>query len=269
MIVRLAVPEPLDLLQARYLTHRFAPHAHETYALGVCAQGAVATRHRGARHRAGPGDVLLLNPGELHTGEPAHAEGWTHVMCYPSVDLMRRVADALRGRPGAAPVLPAPALWDPALANEVLRVLRGLGRPGDSLRQESTFLELLTGLLTRHARVPIRRVPLRGLHPAVRRVREYLHAHFTGPVTIADLAEVAQLSPFHLIRMFHARVGLPPYMYLEHLRVSLARRLLLAGMPIAEVASRTGFGDQSHFTRRFKRVVGVPPGLYTRQLRAP
>lgn len=267
VIVRQYVPEPLDVLHARYVTHHFAPHAHETYALGVCLEGAVATRHRGMRHVAGPGEVMLLNPGELHTGEPAHPDGWTHVMCYPSVALIRRVANELRGRPGAAPVLPAPLLCEPALAARVARLLQAPAHSGDLVRLDSALLGLLATLLGRHAGVAVRRLPLGGLHPAIRRVREYLHAHFTQRVTIADLSEVAGLSPFHLIRMFHARIGLPPYMYLEHLRVSLARTLLMAGVPIAEVASRTGFGDQSHFTRRFKRVVGVPPGRYIRQLR--
>lgn len=267
MLFRHQLSEPLDVLHARYVTHHFAPHAHETFALGACLEGAVATRHGGARHVVSPGEVMLLNPGELHTGEPAHPEGWAHVMCYPSLTLIRRVADDLRGRSGAAPMLPAPVLGDPFLAAEVARVLHEPAAPADTLRQESELLGLLTTLLSRHAGIAVRRVPLGGLHPAIRRVREYLHAHFTQAVTIADLAEVAGLSPFHLIRVFHARMGLPPYMYLEHLRVSLARALLMAGVPIAEVASRTGFGDQSHFTRRFKRVVGVPPGRYIRQLR--
>ena len=258
---------PFDLLQAHYLRHSFAPHAHETYAIGVALSGAVATRHRGARHVMGPGQLLLVNPGELHTGEPACDEGWSYVMCYPGVDLLRAAADGMRGRPGAAPVLPAPAIADPGLAAAAAAVLGTLARPGDPLRQESALLELLTTLLRRHGTVPLRRVALGGLNPAIRRVREYLHAHLAERVSIADVARVGGLSAFHLIRLFHARTGLPPYMYLEHLRLAEARRLLGRGLPIAEVARRTGFGDQSHFTRRFKRVVGVPPGRYIRQQR--
>ena len=77
---------------------------------------------------------------------------------------------------------------------------------------------------------------------------------------------MARLSSFHLIRLFGARVGLPPYMYLEHLRVARAKELLARGVSLAATAAQTGFGGQSHFTRRFKLVVGLPPGRYARQV---
>ena len=72
------------------------------------------------------------------------------------------------------------------------------------------------------------------------------------------------MSPFHLSRRFRARYGLPPYMYLELVRVNRAREMLRRGEPISRVAFDTGFSDQSHLTRRFKRVVGVPPGQYAK-----
>jgi AraC-like DNA-binding protein len=71
-----------------------------------------------------------------------------------------------------------------------------------------------------------------------------------------------QLSPFHLLRVFRAAVGLPPHAYQIQLRVARAKELLRAGMPIAAVAVEVGFVDQSHLTRHFKRLVGVPPGRY-------
>jgi AraC-like DNA-binding protein len=53
-------------------------------------------------------------------------------------------------------------------------------------------------------------------------------------------------------------------MYLELVRVNRAREMLRRGEPISRVAFDTGFSDQSHLTRRFKRVVGVPPGQYAK-----
>jgi AraC-like DNA-binding protein len=55
-------------------------------------------------------------------------------------------------------------------------------------------------------------------------------------------------------------------MYLEHLRIARAKELLAIGVPLVDAARSTGFGDQSHFTRRFKQVVGLPPGRYARQV---
>lgn len=257
---------PFELLQARFVSHRFAPHAHETYAIGLCTEGRVAVRHGGVRHVMGPGDVLLVNPGELHTGEPDGPDGWTYTMIYPGVEILRRVANALRQRSGPAPILPAPVLRDPGLAMRAAAALRALAGGDDPLAGEcllAGFLEQLIGLRPGSAR---RGFTLRDLNPRISRVREYLHAHYSSPVSIADLSSVAGLSSFHLIRLFGARVGLPPYMYLEHLRVARAKELLARGLSLTETATRTGFGDQSHFTRRFKLLVGLPPGRYARQV---
>jgi len=115
---------PFDLLHAQFVSHRFAPHAHETYAIGLCREGRVAVRHGGARHVMGPGDILLVNPGELHTGEPDGPVGWTYTMIYPGVEILRGVANALRQRSGSAPILPAPMIRDPLFVTRAAAMLR-------------------------------------------------------------------------------------------------------------------------------------------------
>lgn len=265
-MTRVPAAHPFDLLQARFVTHRFAPHAHETYAIGLCTEGRVAVRHGGARHVMGPGDVLLVNPGELHTGEPDSPAGWGYTMIYPGVDLIREAADARRSRPGPAPRLPAPVIRHPLLATQAAATLRTLADGSDPLAGECLLASLLDRLIEPGAAAPRRGWSLRELNPRISRVRDYLHAHFARQVAIAELAGVAGLSSFHLIRLFRARIGLPPYMYLEHLRVARAKELLAKGVALADTAAQTGFGDQSHFTRRFKLLVGMPPGRYARQV---
>ena len=73
------------------------------------------------------------------------------------------------------------------------------------------------------------------------------------------------LSQFALLRAFRAETGLPPHAYLNQIRVRRARTLLDGGITPADVAMTTGFADQAHLTRHFKRVVGVPPGAYQRE----
>lgn len=92
--------------------------------------------------------------------------------------------------------------------------------------------------------------------------REFLEANAEQDVSLVRLAAVAGLSPFHLVRVFREAVGLPPHAYLDQVRVERAKGLLSAGLPIARAAAEAGFADQSHLTRRFKRLVGVTPGQY-------
>jgi AraC-like DNA-binding protein len=73
--------------------------------------------------------------------------------------------------------------------------------------------------------------------------------------------------PAHLVRAFSGAYGIAPHQYLMSRRVDRARRLLLDGRPPGEVATVTGFYDQSHLTRHFRKLVGVTPGRYTRDER--
>lgn len=100
------------------------------------------------------------------------------------------------------------------------------------------------------------------LTPAVARTREALSQRFSEEVPLSELALLAGMSKCHLVHLFHKEVGLPPHAYQIQLRVARARTLVAQGLPLAEVATMTGFSDQSHLTRLFKRVIGVPPGQY-------
>jgi transcriptional regulator GlxA family with amidase domain len=99
---------------------------------------------------------------------------------------------------------------------------------------------------------------------AVRRARAFLHDALADKITLDDLAQHAALDKFHLVRAFRSEVGLPPYEYLIHLRVSRARELLRRGVLVAEAAQAVGFYDESQLHRHFRRIVGLPPGVYAR-----
>ena len=99
---------------------------------------------------------------------------------------------------------------------------------------------------------------------AVRLSREYLEEHAAENVTLEALARFAGLSPFHLCRVFREAVGMTPRAYQTQVRVRRAKSLLRAGLPITLVAVQAGFYDQAHFTRNFKRIVGLTPGRYVK-----
>jgi AraC-like DNA-binding protein len=252
----------LDLLRATFVKHAFARHTHEGFALGVIDRGAEAFRYRGATHRAPAGSVVLINPGEAHTGQAAVAGGWSYSMLYPDGDLLRTVATELAGRERAVPYFIEPVVHDPPLATLLRRLHVLLERSDATLERESQLLAVFAYLLVRHAAE--RQEPYAvGSEPGrVALARSYLEAHLEENVNLDELARLTNLSPFHLLRLFQRETGLPPHAYLTQVRVSRAKHLLTAGMPLPQVAQASGFSDQSHLTRHFKRLVGVTPGRY-------
>ena len=97
----------------------------------------------------------------------------------------------------------------------------------------------------------------RRLRAVLRYIREHLHA----TLTLRDLAAVAHLSPYHFARRFKESTGLSPHRYIIARRIERAKELLRGEeeLTLAQVAARAGFWDQGHFTRHFKRLVGVTP----------
>jgi transcriptional regulator GlxA family with amidase domain len=102
-------------------------------------------------------------------------------------------------------------------------------------------------------------------HPAVRTTRRYMEAHLAENISIAKLAALVSLSPYHFARVFARHTTVPPHAYLERIRIGKAQEFLDRGHTLASTAIAVGFADQSHLTHRFKRFPGITPGEYVRQ----
>jgi len=249
---------PFEILKGTYTRHRFAPHLHDTFSLGAIVAGASKIRYRDRMVTQRAGDVVVIPVGEVHTGESDGPQGWSYRMLYLPEDLLRActTSDELS--------FDAPSIEDRELARRICELHALLDAGTDRLRGQTALVDVLQMLCTRHAAGNVDRA--RDERPAATLglVRDYLETHFAKPISLTELSALSGVSPFHLSRRFRARYGLPPYMYLELVRVNRAREMLRRGHPISRVAFDTGFSDQSHLTRRFKRVVGVPPGQYAK-----
>ncbi len=94
----------------------------------------------------------------------------------------------------------------------------------------------------------------------LRRATEFINANLADDVTLAEIAETVELSPYHFSRAFKRTTGLTPQQYLMQRRVELAKQLLTKDrLPIIEVSAQVGFKNQSHFTTFFRRLTSMTP----------
>ena len=100
------------------------------------------------------------------------------------------------------------------------------------------------------------------LSPGIRTAVRYIEANYAEPITLAELSRMAGLSLHRFVTVFRGQVGIPPHQFVCRTRVGQARTLLQQGLPPATVAVDTGFCDQSHLSRHFKRFCGTTPGSY-------
>ncbi len=92
------------------------------------------------------------------------------------------------------------------------------------------------------------------------RAVEYIQDQLGSDLTVSGIAQSVGMSPYYFTRLFKESTGQSPYQYVVDARVKKTRELLTTGnFTISEVAHQVGFADQSHLTRHFKRVFGLPP----------
>jgi AraC-like DNA-binding protein len=254
----------VSLLHAYYVRHAYPRHSHDYYVISLIGRGHQSFMHRGTQHRTPPGGLILINPEAAHTGEPADRHGFELRSLYPTVEHMQAAAYELTGRRRGLPFFREVRVDDARLAHEFARLHRALSGEADGLECESRLLWTLARLIGRQADVRFEQERLGRESSAAQRARIYIEEHFADPIRLSELAAHVALSPYYFLRAFRTEVGMPPYTYLESVRVREAQRRIRAGMPLAEAALETGFNSQAHMTRRFKKVIGVTPGQYAR-----
>jgi AraC family transcriptional regulator len=220
------------------------------------------------RHVPPPAGAIILVPA----GTPGRVRwsggfDWLHIYLEPGL-VARVAAEAFDLDPARLSVPPLDRLDLPRLRAAMAAVDAELmmGGAGGPLAAESLANVVAVHLL-RHLSAPRQLehgrdgVLSRGrLHAVV----EYIEEHLDGCPTLAQMAAVVRLNPYHFARQFKAATGLPPHQYVILRRVDRAKQLLQAGadLSLAEVALRAGFSDQSQFSHHFKRLVGVTPGRF-------
>jgi AraC-like DNA-binding protein len=251
----------LEVLHARFVEHRYARHAHDYFVIAFVEKGAASYWYRGAQRVASAGQVFVVNPGEPHTGDPATPGGYIYRVLYPRVEHIARVAGDI-GFGGSEVFCKESVLLDRRLASLLSSFHRRLAEKAPTAQWESLLLQALAHLITQHSdpRITARAVGME--RPAVRRACEYMQAHFAEDVSLSKLASIVSLSPYYFARAFEREIGLPPHAYLETVRIRKAREFLDCGCTLVSAALSAGYVDQSHFTHRFKRFLGITPGQY-------
>ncbi|GGO64742.1 helix-turn-helix transcriptional regulator [Nonomuraea cavernae] len=270
----------VEAMHAHFERHVYHRHSHETYSFGVTEEGAQAFTCRGSAHTSAAGMVMAFNPDDPHDGHSATATGFTYRMVHLRTDLVSDLLADLTARRAGLPLFAAPVLDDPALARSLRALHTALcgspsgGAPDDgppsvrpvavpALRRDEQLAATVSAMVRRAATAPV--VPPAGLPGSARvarRTRQLLHERHLDDLTVDDLVEATGASRFTVYRAFRTAYGMAPSDYQRQLRLRAAKRLIADGLPLGEVAARTGFADQSHLTRWFTRYFGLTPGAY-------
>jgi len=253
-----------DYLEARYSRYKtisFPKHTHDTVSVGIVEQGQGTFYYQGQVHKIGPGDIALIPAGEVHACNPQNNSGWTYRMFYIDPDWLRRIAEESTKSGWDIPNFSTPVVQQPTLFHSLIQLHSVIESPAGKLEKESYLNATFTQLINEHSdRTPQTSIPRESR--SIKTALDYLTDNLTKNVSLNELSSLAGFSAYHFLRVFRDTVGLPPHAYQTQLRINLAKRLLAGGKEIIDVAHDTGFTDQSHFSNKFRRLVGATPRQY-------
>jgi AraC family transcriptional regulator len=216
------------------------------------------------RHGPPPGRLLLIpagTPARPHFHGPMSS---VHVLLEPSL-LARVAAEAFDLNPDRVALSPVLGASHPRIEGTVRALHAELteGGLGGRLLAES-LANVLAVRLLRQFVAPGQEAPgprqVLGQRK-LQKVLDYIEEHLDAELALEHLASVAHLSPYHFARLFKNDTGLPPHQFVVVRRIERAKQLLRQRdrFSLADIAAEVGFSSQSHFTRHFKRLVGVTP----------
>ncbi|MGF1788594.1 AraC family transcriptional regulator [Photobacterium swingsii] len=258
----------LEILDAEYEKQNFSRHSHEGYTIGVIETGAQRFYRTGGHHVAPQDTIILVNADEVHSGHSATEGGWAYRAMYPLPQQLEQLTKDLYLPNYGAPYFSNAVISDPELANQLRLVFNTLENSDNRLLRETLIYGTLVKLMGRHAQSRLNPNLETKAQKQLLLVKEFLDDYPQADVSLDDLAKLAAISPYHLVRSFQKEFGLPPHAYQIQSRLRLARKLLKQGHSISDTAQECGFHDQSHFHRHFKKANGYTPGQYIKKHRA-
>lgn len=251
----------LPFVECRRAQHSracYRPHSHPTLSIGAVDAGHTTLSIECAQPvRLTAGDVVLIPPHRVHSCNPDRDGEWSYQMLYLEEQW---VLDLLSESPSSVPRITLdPLSWqDKAGGYGALSQLSAdLFAPLECEHKESLLIDFVGQLLVMRAPEPAEARP-----EWLPEIQQRLDQQCEAVWPIGQLAAAVGLSRFHFIRAFHANTGMTPHAFQLDCRINRARRLLRAGVSLAETAQSLGFSDQSHFQHAFKQRVAVTPRQY-------
>lgn len=233
----------------------FARHAHDEFGVGLVTRGAQRSWSGRGPVEAVSGNLITVNPGELHDGAPIGPERCWTMLYFSQAVVGGAIRDLEDGRRSMRE-LHAPVVEDAHLAGLFSATCGAILRPEQGGAFEERLLALFGHLLG------IEPQPVASTSPRLAQLRERIDDKPSDPHALADLAALAGLSRYQTLRAFSRLTGLTPHAYVVQRRLDAVRRSIRDGSTLAEAAAEAGFADQSHMHRNFTARYGFTPGAY-------
>lgn len=262
----------VELSLASVKEFEFERHIHLDYHIGAVSTGCMQYLHHGNHYIMGKGLLSTINPDEMHTGESESIEGYTgHMMAIPP-EYVRLISQELNQ---SEVFFEQPLIDDPYLYQAFMYLHQIAVSHQDKtqhLQLETVMMAFTTELVRRYGSVApalIDRVENQSRQLSrgqLNHIKDLFHADPSQTLQLQELAEPLGLSKFQFLRQFKQSMGMTPHAYFKRVRLEYAKKALIRGGDISDVAYQVGFFDQSHLNKAFKHAYLVTPSHFQQRV---
>lgn len=242
------------------IMQKFPNHFHDYYVIGFVEEGRRHLSCKNKKYAIGTGDLVLFGPGESHTCEPIDNKTLDYRCINIKEDIMKKVVFEITGR-DYLPRFTENVLFHSELVSSLREFHLMIMEETKDFKKEELFLFIIEQLITEYSDI-VPEITIQETNMEIRTVCDFLEDNYMNNITLNELSNLTGLSRYYLIHSFTKEKGISPYNYLQTIRIGKAKELLEQGVAPIEVAMKTGFTDQSHFTNFFKKFIGLTPRQY-------
>ena len=237
----------------------FPNHFHEHYVIGFVESGCRCLTCKNKDYTIDAGDLLMFNPSENHACHQGDNKPLNWYCIHINENVMRETVKQITGKDYLPKFTTTVAYRSEAVS--YLRELHDLiMEQQKDFKKEEIFFFFIKQLITEYTE-PMQE-SLSETKEEIQKACDFMEHNFTEAITLDDLSKLSGLNKYTLLRNFTKQRGLTPYQYLETIRIGEAKKLLEKGVDLLDIAMQTGFADQSHFTKFFKKLIGLTPKQY-------
>ena len=238
---------------------KFPNHFHDYYVIGFIEKGKQLLFYNNNEYLLKAGDILLLNPLDSHSCDSEDGKALDYLCLNISKGVMKKIAKEIFTI-AYLPEFKTPVIFSSDLVDDLKLLHEMIMKKERGFFKEELFYLLLEQLIKEYAVLkPDKSFEFK---EPFKKAKQFLDNNYEKQISLHELSQISGMNKYTLIRNFTHEMPITPYQYLETIRINQAKKLLEAGNDLTETAILSGFSDQSHFTRFFKKLIGLTPKQY-------
>ncbi len=254
----------IEAYEFKGIAQKFNSHFHNEYVIGLIEHGKRQFYCKNNEYTLNTGDILLINPSEIHGCEQFGEENLHYFSLNISTSTMQKIMQEITGKSAILPHFSESVIHKKDVQVLFSDLKQMILQEHQDFQKEATFILLMEYLISNFAKITLHQENLKQNDKAERmeHICQYLEENFYRNIHLDELSLLVGLNKYYLLRCFTEIKGISPHKYLETIRIKKAKQLLSKGIPLIDIALKVGFSDQSHFTNLFKALIGLTPKTY-------